>query len=191
VRLFVAVYPPPAVRDDFARLVAALDVGQPREAGQSLRLAPADQWHLTLAFLGDTPDDRQDRAVAAVDRAAAAAAPATVRIGGGGTFGRSRFTILWAGLRGDVDGLLGTGRTVRRELKRARLSFDPKPLRAHLTVARPGDRISAGERDRDLAALDAYEGPEWTVDELRLMRSHLGPKPRYDIVHAAPLTGTA
>jgi 2'-5' RNA ligase len=187
VRLFVAAYPPAAVREDFARLVRDLGVGQPRPPGRSVRLAPADQWHITLAFLGDVPEARQGRVIQAVDAAAEGCAPATVRIAGGGTFGRGRFTVLWAGLRGEVDLLLAAGVAVRRELKRAKLTFDPKPLRAHVTVARPGDRISAEERATDLAALAAYEGPEWTVDEIRLMRSHLGPKPTYDIVHSRDL----
>jgi len=189
VRLFVAAYPPAAVCEDFARLVEPLIVAPPRPPGRSVRLAPAGQWHVTLAFLGDVPEDRQDRAVRAVEAAAAVCRPATVRVAGGGTFGRGRFTVLWAGLRGEVDGLVATGSSVRRELRRAKLNYDPKPLRAHLTVARPGDRITAGEKAADLATLDGYEGPEWTIDQIRLMRSHPGPKPTYDIVHAVPLAG--
>jgi 2'-5' RNA ligase len=72
-------------------------------------------------------------------------------------------------------------------LKVAKLPFDRKPMRPHVTVARPGDRITAIELAGDLAALDAYEGPEWTVDEIRLMRSHLGPHPTYDVIHSAPI----
>jgi 2'-5' RNA ligase len=224
VRLFVAAYPPPAVRDDFARLVEALSVGRPRPPGQSVRLAPADQWHVTLAFLGDVPDGKQDRTVEAVASTATAHPPPTVRIAGGGTFGRGRFTVLWAGLssagsasetagpssarsdgetrgpssaRSDGEtagpssaGLGGIADDLRRRLRRARLPYDTKPLHTHVTVARPGDRITAAERASDLAALAAYEGPEWIIDEIRLMRSHLGPKPTYDIVHSAPLIGT-
>jgi 2'-5' RNA ligase len=74
---------------------------------------------------------------------------------------------------------------VRRELRRVRLPFDRKPLRPHLTLARPGDRVDVRE---DLVALDAYAGPPWTVTELRLMRSHPGPAPTYDTLTAVPLT---
>jgi 2'-5' RNA ligase len=195
VRLFVAAYPPARVRDDFASLVARLGVGQPRERGRSVRLAPVEQWHVTLAFLGEIPDAKVDAARLAVDRAAKGAEPFTLRIAGGGIFGRGRFTVLWAGLRGaerEADpaggaGLAGLAKPVRRELKAARLPYDPKPLRPHLTVARPGDRVTADELAADLALLAAYEGPEWTIDEIRLMRSHLGPRPTYDVMHSAPL----
>jgi len=188
VRLFVAAYPPARVRDDFAGLVGRLGVGQPRERGRSVRLAPVDQWHLTLAFLGEVPDAKLDAARLVLDRAAKGVVPFTLRIAGGGTFGRGRFTVLWAGLRGpEQGGLTGLAKAVRRELKAARLPYDAKPLRVHLTVARPGDRVTADELASDLALLDAYEGPDWTIDEIRLMRSHLGPRPTYDVMHAVPL----
>jgi len=188
--LFVAAYPPPDVCADFARAVRALSVGQPRPPGRSVRLAPADQWHLTLAFLGDVPDAKVDSAVSAVVSTAALHGPATVRIAGGGTFGRGRFTILWAGLTGEIERVRALSAELRRCLRRGKLPYDTKPMRAHITVARPGDRLTPAERAADLAALAAYEGPAWTVDEIRLMRSHLGPKPTYDVVHSAALTAT-
>jgi 2'-5' RNA ligase len=188
--LFVAAYPPPDVRADFARAVRTLSVAQPRPPGRSVRLAPDDQWHLTLAFLGDVPEANVDRAVAAVASTAAAHGPVTVRIAGGGTFGRGRFTVLWAGLTGETDRVRTVAGDLNRHLRAAKLPYDHKPMRAHVTVARPGDRLTPAERAGDLATLTEYEGPEWTVDEIRLMRSHLGPKPTYDVVHSATLIAT-
>src|SRR5439155_21265747 len=103
-----------------------------------------------------------------------------VRFAGGGRFGRGRFTIVWAGLGGDLDGLGDLAGVVRRRLRAAKLPYDQKPFRPHLTLARPGDRLTAEAVAADLAALRAYEGPMWTVESVRLMRSHLGPHPRYD-----------
>jgi 2'-5' RNA ligase len=114
-----------------------------------------------------------------------------LRIAGGGTFGRGRFTTVWAGVRGDVDAIAGLAETLRRRLKAARLPYDPKPFRPHLTLARPGDRVTATELAGDLAELDAYLGPVWTVDTIRLMRSHLGPRPTYEPLLDASLTPTS
>ena len=150
-------------------------VARPMPVGRSTRLATPDRWHLTLAFLGDLPDERAPRAVAALD--AVRFPPVEVRIAGGGRFGRGRFTTLWAGLRGDLGEL---SRAVRRELKKARLPYDPKPFRPHLTLARPGDRIAAEELAGDLARLDVYSGPLWTIKDIRLVRSFLGPHPTYE-----------
>lgn len=182
MRLFVAAYPPAAVLDDLARVLADRHLSR---TGANVRLAPREQWHLTLAFLGEVPDERAGDAAAAVDRAAERGGPATVRLAGAGRFGRGTFTIVWAGITGQVTELKELAGAVRRELKRARLPRDDRPYRPHLTLARPGDRLPAEELADDLAVLRAYQGPQWTVEELRLMRSHLGPHPRYDVLHTA------
>ncbi|MFC0526695.1 RNA 2',3'-cyclic phosphodiesterase [Phytohabitans kaempferiae] len=187
MRLFVALYPPEHVADDFAARVEGLRVSQALRDGVNTRVAARVNWHVTLAFLGDAPDDRLADAATAVERAAALASPFEVRLTGGGRFGRGKFTLLWAGVGGDISALGGLSRVVRRELKRARLAYDPKPLRPHLTVARPGERIDRVAVDADRAALDAYEGPSWTVSEVVLMRSNPGPNPTYDRIGAWPL----
>jgi 2'-5' RNA ligase len=194
VRLFVAAYPSPVARDDLAALVRKLSVGQPRERGHSVRLASADNWHVTLAFIGEVPDASLDKARQAVERAVATwragnTTPPMVRIAGGGTFGRGRFTPLWTDLRGDVDALTDLAADLRRELRKARFPRDNKQFRPHLTIARPGDRLAAAELAGDLALLDGYRGPKWTVDRIQLMRSHLGPRPTYDVLAEVALTG--
>ena len=182
MRLFVGAYPPPDAAADLAALVAGLELGQPQPEGHSLRLVAPDRWHLTLAFLGETPDNRLTAVMEALRPIPRQ--PLRLRIAGGGKFGRSRFTTVWAGLDGELDGLRGLAAAIRRELKRARLPFDAKPFRPHLTLGRPGDRLSAEALAHDLAALHAYRGPEWTVADVRLVRSFLGPEPRYETLAA-------
>jgi len=196
VRLFVAAYPDKEAIADLHRLVDTLAVAQPMPPGKSTRLQPPERWHLTLAFLGDVPDQAASKAASAMQAAwqagsldgsrrrpgpIADARPA-LALAGGGSFGRGRFTVLWVGLRGDLDGLAALATSVRRELKRAKLAFDAKPYRPHLTIARPGDRLTRDQLDADRALLDAYHGPQWTINELCLVRSYLGPKPRYETV---------
>ncbi|MEV0425376.1 2'-5' RNA ligase family protein [Micromonospora sp. NPDC050495] len=110
-----------------------------------------------------------------------------LRLSGGGSFGRGRFTVLWVDVRGDIDGLATLARLIRIGLRRARLPYDEKPFRAHLTIARPGDRVDRAEILADREALHDYAGPEWTADELVLVRSHPGPKPTYDRLAAWPI----
>lgn len=189
----MAVYPPPAVMVDLAAAITRLSIWHAAADGVNVRLTPPGQLHVTLAFLGEVPDARLPDVRSAVGAAvtawtAAAAEPPAVRLAGGGRFGRGRFTVLWVGLSGAVTGLGELARAVRRQLRRDRLPFDVKPLRPHLTIARPGDRLPAERLVADRAALDGYEGPGWTVDELRLVRSHQGPKPRYEHLAVWPLT---
>jgi 2'-5' RNA ligase len=181
VRLFVAIDLSPAAATHLAEFVSGLEVARPAEPGRSTRLADPSRWHVTLAFIGEVEPDRVEPAGDALARAASeVASPIRVRVAGGGRFGRRRFTILWAALTGDVAPLAALADMVRRELRRSRVPFDHKPFKPHLTLARPGDRLSEEGLRADLAALDSYVGPEWTVDAVHLYSSELGPKPRYE-----------
>lgn len=192
MRLFVAVYPPPEALDHLASALARLRLGQAAAAGTNVRIVARPLWHVTLAFLGEVGDDRVPGAAAAVaagvDRWRQAGRPAPgLRLAGGGRFGRGKFTILWVALGGDLAGLRSLAATVRRELRRARLPFDRKPLRPHLTLARPGGRLGADDLAADLRALRGYEGPEWTVESVCLMRSNTGPDPSHHQIAATSL----
>jgi 2'-5' RNA ligase len=142
---------------------------------------------VTLAFLGDVPDERVPAVADALDAAVESHDAAAVRFAGGGTFGRGRFTVLWAGLDGDVAALRDLAQAVRGQLRRARLPFDSKGFRPHLTIARPGDRLTREQIEADVATLVAYRGPEWPVDRMHLVASVLGPNPRHTRVHTATL----
>jgi RNA 2',3'-cyclic 3'-phosphodiesterase len=179
VRLFIAVDPPMTAQDQLAEVTAGLAVVR---AGA--RVTARELWHVTMAFLGEVPDDRAEAAAKALDEAVAGQMPPTLRIAGGGRFGRGKFTVLWAGIEGDLRPLRGA---ITRELRRAKLPFDATRFHPHLTVARPGDKLPAEDVMADVAVLRGYEGPQWTVEEARLMRSYLGPKPRYETRHAAAL----
>ncbi|SDZ38547.1 2'-5' RNA ligase [Micromonospora pattaloongensis] len=203
MRLFVAAYPPPEAVTDAVARVEGLRVGRAAASGINVRLTRPETYHVTLAFLGEVDPLRLPDVQAAITRATAnwrpghdgsgrpapvvdAASdppppgPPRVSFAGGGRFGRGRFTVLWLGLDGDVDALTDLSRALRRELGQARLPYDRKPFRPHLTIARPGERVTDEEVDADRAALAAYAGPEWPVAEVALMRSHLGPRPTYD-----------
>jgi RNA 2',3'-cyclic 3'-phosphodiesterase len=184
-RLFVCVDPSPDAVEHLGAVVDTLAVARANVEGHSTRLAARDRWHITLAFLGDVRVDRIDRAADALDRAWVGTEPPAVRFAGGGTFGRGRFAILWAGLDGDVAELRAAAQAVRRELRRARLPFDAKPFRPHLTLARPGERVGAAELEADVRTLQGYEGPPWTITEAHLVSSALGPRPVYTVVHRA------
>lgn len=193
MRLFVAVYPARDATDDFAAFLDTLAVGRAAGQGVNARVAARENWHVTLAFLGEVPDTRRADVESAVGGAVDAWRTGTaprLRMAGGGRFGRGRFVVMWVGLAGDVDPLRSLADRVRRGLRRARLPFDAKPFRPHLTVARPGDRLGVEALAADLAALRAYDGPLWTATEVRLVRSHLGPKPSYDHLAGWPLAGT-
>lgn len=187
-RLFVAVDPPGYAVDDLAGTVAGLHAAK-EKAG----LAAAERWHVTVAFLGDVTEDRVARVHRALARAAAGpgSRPVTLRVAGGGTFRGRGGAVLWAGIAGDVDGLARLARAVKRELRQERFTLERRRYQPHLTIARPGYRLSGDLVAADVATLVGYQGPEWTAEEFHLVRSFLGPKPRHERLASFRLAGAA
>ena len=173
MRLFAALVPPP---DALEHLDEFLDVR--RDAGE-FRWVQADQVHVTLAFLDQTPERKVDDLVERLGRAASRRTAFETAISGGGAFpNAARAKVLWAGLDLDEPGRteldrLATG--CRAAANRAGLEVDGARFRPHLTVGRtryPHD-VSNWVR-----LLDAYAGPRWRATELTLVQSFLGEGPR-------------
>jgi 2'-5' RNA ligase len=139
-----------------------------------------------LLFLGAVPDDRVPSVVAAAGEAVATAPPMSLRLAGAGRFGSVRRPqVFWAGLEGDVEPLVGLARRLAAAARHLRLPVEDRPFRPHLTVGRwPPRRPADGTLPERLAG---YRGPAWTVTEVRLWESHLGPKPTYETVAAWPV----
>lgn len=164
-RLFVAVWPP----DEVLEVVAAL----PRPEERGVRWSRPDQWHVTLRFLGEVEDVGD--AVAALGRVVAPSAAATM---GPVTevLGRSILVAPVAGLDEVARAVVAATGEVGRPPER-------RPFHGHLTLAR-GKRPGAVRR---LAGEPC--AASWTVDEVVLVESHLGPEAaRYEVVARVALS---
>jgi RNA 2',3'-cyclic 3'-phosphodiesterase len=167
VRLFVAVFPPEEARSDLRRrLAGGLRTG---------RLTPIDRWHITLHFLGEVPDERRAEIENALDTVPMRGERPRLRLAGGGSFGTDRSTAQWAGVEGDVDALAALHDAVTDALGADRTTLIP-----HLTVGYARGNAVCN-------ALDGYAGPEWTADELVLVRSHFGQGGGYENLRAWPI----
>jgi RNA 2',3'-cyclic 3'-phosphodiesterase len=166
MRLFVAVTPPP---DAVAQLWSA--AAGVRAAQPGLRWTAPEQWHLTLAFLGEVDDGPRQDLTERLGRAAARHGPMTLALRGAGRFGDR---VLWTRVDGDVERLRGLAASVRAAARRARVPVEDRPYRPHLTLAR-----SRGAADLRPAvdALAGYAGTPWAASELHLVRSYLGAGP--------------
>ena len=181
MRLFVALWPPP---DAVAELLAAVD--EVRADAPGLRWTRPEQWHLTLAFLGEVADDKRQELEERLARAAGRHPPLTLRFAGGGRFGTR---VLFTRVDGDRAPLTRLAASVSAAARRSRIPVDDRPYRPHLTLARGRD-----DDLRPLAArLDAFTGVAWTVNRLDLVQSRLGQGPdrtaRYVSLASWPLAG--
>ena len=191
MRCFLAVDLPEAVREAIAAVSTSIRERLRADAGRVRWVAP-ENLHLTLRFLGEIDEGRAREVTAAVERVTAAQAPIPVEAAGLGLFpGPVRPRVVWAGL---TTGSPDVGRLARAlEQALAAVGFPPesRPSRAHLTIGRirPGEHGGARLAD----ALTAAGSPDfggWTVREVVLYRSHLGPRgPRYEALGRLPLRG--
>ena len=160
-RLFVAVPLSEPARAAVADVVDRIRAGEPE--GRGVRWVRLDGLHITLRFLGPTPEPRIPDLAAAVARAAEGVTPFGIRIAGADAFppvGRPR--TLWLDLDQGVDELAALAGRVDDALAAAGWERERRPFRAHLTLAR-ADGVRAGPATvaalRSEAAELAIESP--------------------------------
>jgi 2'-5' RNA ligase len=175
VRLFVAIFPSEDARVHLhGRITDAL-------AGRRVRLTPVERWHLTLSFLGEIEPERLPEVHRALD-GVPTTGPITLRISGGGSFGRGRAAPLWAGIDGDLAALTRLHGAIRDRLAGSGLPSETRPLTPHLTVA-------YAHSPELRQALSGYAGPTWTAAEYVLVHSRHAERRGYETLRAWPLTG--
>jgi 2'-5' RNA ligase len=182
LRLFIAQ---PLPEDAASRLKDALRPMRDRFPGP--RWLTEDSLHVTLLFLGPTPESDLPRLRGAIDAAALAVAPHQASTdSGGGRVGHPRqggLGVAWLNLDQGADeaaqlavelgSRLGTGD-----------SWPAKGHAAHITVA----RRATTELVRALGERGAVEPVTWPVDRIVLFSSHLDAAgARYEALHVASL----
>jgi len=187
MRLFIAVPLPKELTD---RAAALLPLALP-----AVRHVQPDLMHVTLAFLGWTPNEQLDVAVDAARAAAAGQAAFDLVFGGVGRFPASgRPRVVWLGVGLGADALAALAGSVTWQLRRRQIAFDDRPFAPHLTLARVRTDATGPETRTVAAAADALEAPDlqMRVDRIAVVESLLSPKgPRYMARAELPLRAAA
>lgn len=183
IRVFAALFPSEAAREHLVLALRPIREQTPQE----IRWTDPDNWHLTLAFYGDQPND----AAAVRDHLAHVSVfygPLDLHLAGAGAF---EHRTLWAGVGGQTAAL--------KDLMAECHLPDPAgsgsaPLRnrAHLTIGRTGRRMRDPYLLGDVVhALAVYKGPSFIGDEICLVQSFLGEGrsggPKYEVLERYPL----
>ena len=131
MRTFVAVFPPPDVREALFR--AARDL----PASKDFRLVGPEKIHLTLKFLGDVADNDLNSVAQALDPLRERHEPFEVSTSGFGAFpSERRARILWAGVGEGSGPLRELARDVEDLLEPAGFEREGRPYLPHLTLGR-------------------------------------------------------
>jgi 2'-5' RNA ligase len=147
--------------------------------------------HVTLAFLGPTPDEGLADVAAAASEAAAAQPPFAVSLAGVRRFpagGAPR--IVWLGMSEGATEASNLAVAVRRALASREITFDAKPFRPHVTLGRLKESADRATARVVVAASERVRLPplRFDVNELVVFESVLSPKgARYTSRAAVPL----
>jgi 2'-5' RNA ligase len=188
MRLFFAVPVPADARARIGELIERVQ-GSVGDGTARIRWVHVDGLHLTLRFLGPTPDDRLGPLAAGADAVASAEAPFEVVMGGGGAFpSLARPRSLWVGVSSGADRLARLADGLTAAAADCGLFLDTRPFTPHLTIARTdGLRLGPVAAHALAEAADGLDA-RFTVDRLVLFRSFLGGGPaRYEPLHEARL----
>lgn len=179
MRAFFAIpLPEPAIAA-LERLQADLPAG---------RIVPPENLHLTLAFLGDEPEQVVEAAHEAAGMLAQPAFP--LELAGLGTLGGRSPSLAYIGAAPNP-ALTELHRRIRSRLHGAGLMLPRERFLPHVTLARFGKRLSPLETARLGGFLSAHAGERvgpFPVDHFALFHSTLGRgAPHYDELARYPL----
>ena len=178
-RLFVAV----ALSDEVRHGLAA-HLNDALEGSIPGRPVPADNWHITLRFLGETNQRELEMLLHGL-ASALSIAPFVVGFGALGAFPKpTKATVLWLGVERGGDELATLASTAEDAALRAGFTPEERPFHPHLTLSRIRPQ-------RDVTATVESVGRfplTQMVDEVAVYRSHLGGGPaRYEVVETVGL----
>lgn len=185
MRLFVAVDIPEAHKRSIEKALQGLRVLLP-----DARWAPRSNWHATLKFLGEVPDDKLPEVRTEIASSVGDSRPvrsSLTELGAFPSIGRAR--VLWVGL-GDASGELARlAAELDSKLSLLGVRSDSRPLHPHVTVARM--RIPLQMRDLlQEAGPFVLERKGFTISQAVLYRSHLKPTgAEYEPLATFPATG--
>jgi 2'-5' RNA ligase len=166
LRLFVAIYPAPEVTLALLRALSALPLG-------AARILPADQVHLTLQFIGDTPASDLEEVSESLRRSAAGVAPFTLTATRLLTLPERGPARLVAAEADRPAGLLEVHRRLVSRLAR-RVKPERRDYLPHITLARFRHPVPGARLEQPLPPA----GGPWSfpVTRLALMKSDLRPE---------------
>jgi 2'-5' RNA ligase len=178
MRLFYAVELPHEVQAALGRLRPAEDT--------DYRWSDPSLLHVTLAFLGEQPEERLDVLQSVGAAAAGASSPRLLSLGEAGSFGPRRAPrVLWVGLDGDLAALQTVQSKLDSGLRAAGFGLEDRPFRPHVTLARRREKAQSGAL---VGWPPQVAHKQFEMDHLTLFQSRLSPRgPTYIPLFTFPI----
>ncbi len=183
MRIFIALDIEQWIKDGLQEAVREL-----RRTRAPVRWVKPEGMHLTLKFLGQTPEEKVASLESSLESVCRDIFPFPVTVSGLGAFpGLSRPRVLWAG----VEEPTGTMETLAGSLEEGMLALgwkkEKRKFHPHITIGRVKGNINLKQLSD---AVSEFQGKIWGRQEtsgVSLYRSHLEPAgARYEVIRFFP-----
>jgi 2'-5' RNA ligase len=165
MRLFIAIEPEESVMRDLTKIQNTL------RPEITARWTPADQFHLTLKFLGDTPDPELPDIIAAL-KAIQIDSPISLRMTGIVCFPpHGPIRIIAAAMEDDQNRCAKLAGEIDRACHDVGFPLENRKWTPHITLARVKERVAPDARGKLLSL--PVTNPEFEVDHFVLKESRL------------------
>ena len=164
MRAFIAIYPPPELRENLLQTARAL------LPGNEFRWIKPTNVHLTLKFLGETEEERLADLREMLDTVCGRHEPFEIKPRGIGAFPSPRKArIVWAGVDAGANALLSLAEDIEESLSPLGFEREKRGFKPHITLGRARNRPG-----RLPEGTDAVEAPGFSARFVELVESSLG-----------------
>jgi RNA 2',3'-cyclic 3'-phosphodiesterase len=179
LRCFIAINIPETIKKEIGKLVETLI-----KHDADVKWVTTANLHLTLKFLGDTPEMAIPQIQKALSTVVSSYKPFYIKIGGTGVFPNRKYPrVYWIGIEGD-----GTLKNLKEDIENSMINFgfnkEDKDFNPHLTIGRVRSLKGSIKTFNELGAFQEKEFGVINVESIKIMKSDLKPKgPEYTCLH--------
>ncbi len=191
IRTFIAIELPQAILDQLSEIQARFKSVLP---GSAVRWVKPDGIHLTLKFLGQTPDDQIELIASSLKAGVAGHHPFAVEVSGAGCFPTvQRPRVIWIGVHEDQNAkhLSAVQHAVEASIAPLGYPTEHREFSPHLTLGRVSREVQPADLKKIGAAIDPISIGSlgrFEVTQVALIRSDLQPHGAvYTVISRAPL----
>lgn len=167
-RIFIAIKVIPG--ENLTRMHSAF---RSQLAGERITWVDPSNIHITLAFLGDTPEEKLNEISEVLKDQCSNTGSFAFEIAGAGVFRNLKDPrVIWAGIR-SPEKLVDLGNKIQSALRNKGFSLDDKPFRPHITLGRIKHLNDLSKIENLINSYKDYQIQELLVKEVILYESIL------------------
>jgi len=190
MRTFIAIELPQEIKDFLSRIQ-----GQLKASGADVKWVEPKNIHLTLKFLGEINDEKQDAVTRIIGDVAEDKNPFSMRIYSIGAFPKINFPrVIWVGIEKGERETKEIAKELEGKLVKIGIAKEDRPFSSHITIGRTRSAINREKLVQDLKILENNFGEknlEFLVNKITLYKSTLTPKgPIYEALKEVNLKTT-